>query len=229
MLRIMSLILVSTGDTIVIAFVDTTYSYCGHKISKNGGRVHLHLAFTRISPPLSENQRTAPSLTPCRGATGTLQTQVQSRIQGTPAQQEEIPKNRMEFAQGVQCKREHAPNMAMMQRERAHMVPFSTWHPVLNPLSVYYISRDHPSAHELTNHIRHPSPAPGLRLPGAPGKTFKLRRWNGIVPVSPTGTTRSLSRILWMGITLKMGFLQSSSCTVTIREPTDFNQPATYK
>ncbi len=50
----------------------------------------------------------------------------------------------------------------------------------------HYISRDQPKAHELTNHILQPSPAPG-RSPGAPGKT--LRRWWEIVQVSPTGTT----------------------------------------
>ena len=35
------------------------------------------------------------------------------------------------------------------------------------PALLHYISRDHPNAHELTNHIRHPSPEPGLRSPGA--------------------------------------------------------------
>ena len=67
------------------------------------------------------------------------------------------------------------------------------------PAPLHYISRDHPNAHELTNHIRHPSPEPGLRSPGAPEKW--LRRWCGIVPVSPTGTTGSLPRILWIGMT----------------------------
>ena len=62
------------------------------------------------------------------------------------------------------------------------------------PAPLHYISRDHPNAHELTNHIRHPSPEPGLRSPGAP-ETW-LRWWCGIVPVSPTGTTGSLPRIL---------------------------------
>ena len=62
------------------------------------------------------------------------------------------------------------------------------------PSQFHYISRDHPNAHELTNHIRHPSPEPGLRSPGAPGKWW--RRWCGIVPVSPTGTTGSFPRIL---------------------------------
>ncbi len=48
------------------------------------------------------------------------------------------------------------------------------------PSQFHYISRDHPNAHELTNHIRHPSPEPGLWSPGAPGKWW--RRWCGIVP-----------------------------------------------
>jgi hypothetical protein len=60
--------------------------------------------------------------------------------------------------------------------------------------SIYYMSRDHPNAHELTNHIRHPSPAPGLLSPGAPEKA--LRMLCGIVPVSPTGTKGSLPRML---------------------------------
>ena len=64
----------------------------------------------------------------------------------------------------------------------------------LQPPCINHISRDHPNAHELTNHIPHPSPAPGLRSPGAPGKT--LRRWYRMVPVSPTGTTASFPRIL---------------------------------
>ena len=62
------------------------------------------------------------------------------------------------------------------------------------PAPLHYISRDNPNAHELTNHIRHPSPEPGLRSPGAQEKW--LHRWCGIVPGSPTGTTGSLPRIL---------------------------------
>ncbi len=54
------------------------------------------------------------------------------------------------------------------------------------PSQLHYISQDHHNAHELTNHIRHPSPEPGLLSPGAPGKWW--HRWCGIVPVTPTGT-----------------------------------------
>ena len=75
----------------------------------------------------------------------------------------------------------------------------------LQSREIYYRSRDHPNAHELTNHIRHPSPAPGLRSPGAPEKA--LRMLCGIVPVSPTGTKGSLPRIFWMGTTYRIGFL----------------------
>jgi hypothetical protein len=64
----------------------------------------------------------------------------------------------------------------------------------LSSREIYYRSRDHPNAHELTNHIRHLSPAPGLRSPGAPEKA--LRMLCGIVPVSPTGAKGSLPRIL---------------------------------
>ncbi len=54
------------------------------------------------------------------------------------------------------------------------------------PSQLHNISQDHPNAHELTNHIRRPSPEPGLLSPGAPWKWW--RRWFGIVPVLPTGT-----------------------------------------
>jgi hypothetical protein len=58
-----------------------------------------------------------------------------------------------------------------------------------------------------------------------PGKWW--RRWCGIVSVSPTGTTGSFPRILWIGITYIIGFLWSSS--YTIRKPIDSklisNQP----
>jgi hypothetical protein len=64
----------------------------------------------------------------------------------------------------------------------------------LQSREIYYRSHDHPNAHELTNHILHPSPAPGQRSPGAPGKVLRMRC--GIVPVSPTDTTKSLPRIL---------------------------------
>ncbi len=91
------------------------------------------------------------------------------------------------------------------------------------PSQFHYISRDHPNAHELTNHIlvRHPSPEPGLLSPGAPGKWW--RRWCGIVPVSPTGTTGSFPRTLWLGITYRIGILWSGSYTTG--EPIDPNQP----
>ncbi len=62
-------------------------------------------------------------------------------------------------------------------------------HCAFNALRFHYISRDHPNAHELTNHILHPSQEPCWRSQGAPGKSVR-RRW-GMVPVSPTGTTGS--------------------------------------
>ncbi len=89
------------------------------------------------------------------------------------------------------------------------------------PSLFHYSSRDQPIAHELTNHIRHPSPEPGMWSPGAPGKWW--RRWCGIVPVSPTGTTGSFPRILWISIRYRIGFLWSSSYTTC--EPIDSNQP----
>ena len=50
---------------------------------------------------------------------------------------------------------------------------------------IYYRSRDHPNA---TNHILHPSPAPGLRSQGATAKV--LRMLCGIVPVVCTCQSR---------------------------------------
>ena len=74
-----------------------------------------------------------------------------------------------------------------------------------NPIGFHYISRDQPKAHELTNHILHPSPEPSRRSPGAPAK--RLRRRCGMVPVSPTGTTGSFPKILSIGMTYRIGFL----------------------
>jgi hypothetical protein len=134
------------------------------------------------------NRRQAPSLTPRRSATRTLR----SRIFG-PKFISVMPcrKKRAESVQHMQSRRYHGPNMAM---HRGHMEPFSMRRRALRPLKIHYMSRDHPKAHELTNHILHPSPAPCRRSPAAPGNV--LRRWYGIVPVSPTGTTGSLPRIL---------------------------------
>ncbi len=73
-----------------------------------------------------------------------------------------------------------------------HMEPFSKRLCALQPIELHYMSRDHPvhpKAHELTNHILHPSPAPGLRSPGAQGNVLRRWCWPGIVPVLPTGTT----------------------------------------
>ncbi len=80
------------------------------------------------------------------------------------------------------------------------------------PAPLHYISGDHPNAHELTNHILHPSLEPGLRSQGAPGKW--LHRRCGIVPVSPTGTTGSLPRILSTRVTYNICFQWSSSYTI---------------
>ncbi len=43
-----------------------------------------------------------------------------------------------------------------------------------NPIGLHYISRDQHEAHELTNHILHPSPEPSRRSPGAPGKRLRM-------------------------------------------------------
>ena len=96
-----------------------------------------------------------------------------------------------------------------------HILQFSIWYVLRRRYAVYvcikitytciYISRYmHVYAqiyiHILTFRITDdPTPAPCLLSPGAPGKT--LRRWYAMVPVSPTGTTASFPRILWMGMT----------------------------
>ena len=139
-----------------------------------------------LTPP--RNRRLAPSLKPRSYTTGTLRSRIFSPKFILPMH---CRKNQVELLQGSQSRREHGPNMVM---HRVHMEPFSRRLRALQSPEIHYMSRDHPNAHELTNHIRHPSPAPGLRSPGAPGKV--LRMWCGIVPVSPTGTTGSLPRIL---------------------------------
>ncbi len=92
----------------------------------------------------------------------------------------------------------HGPNMPM---RRVHMESFARQVRALPSREIYYRSRDHPNAHELTNHIQHPSPVPGLRSPGAPEKALCMLCGILVVLVSPTGTKGSLPRILWMGMT----------------------------
>ena len=60
----------------------------------------------------------------------------------------------------------HGSALAGEVTHRDHMETFSLRHRTLQSREIYYRSRDHPNAHELTNHIRHPSAAPGLRSPG---------------------------------------------------------------
>ncbi len=49
-------------------------------------------------------------------------------------------------------------------------------------LDIHYIceSRDHPNANEFTNHIWHPSPAPGLRSQRVPGKRLCMLCWMAV-------------------------------------------------
>ena len=150
-----------------------------------------------LAPP--RNRRLALSLTPRSYTSGTLQRRIFGRMF---ILQMHCRENRLESSEDSQSRRQHGPNMAM---RRVHMEPFSLRVRALQSREIYYRSRDHPNAHELTNHIRHPSPAPGLRSPGAPEKA--LRILCGIVPVSPTGTKESLPRIFWMGTTYRIGFL----------------------
>ncbi len=110
-------------------------------------------------------------------------------------------KNQVETVfQDMQSRRVHAPIWnTVLSRYRVHMEPFSMQHCAVKPSPIHYISRVHPNVHELTNHILHPSPAPGLLSQGAPWKT--LLRCCGMVSVSPTETTGSFRRIIWMGMT----------------------------
>ena len=147
---------------------------------------------TSISAKDPSKRCTAPSLPLRRKSTGPPQSRILGPKLILPMHSRKI---QVAVVLDMYIRREQAPNMV---NYRAHMEPFSMSHfmshsRTVNPPSIHYISRDHPNAHELTNHIPHPSPAPGLRSPGAPGKT--LRRWYGMVPVSPTGTTASFPRI----------------------------------
>ena len=149
------------------------------------------------APP--RNRRLALSLTPRSYTSGTLQRRIFGRMF---ILQMHCRENRLESSEDSQSRRQHGPNMAM---RRVHIQPCALRVRALQSCEIYYRSRDHPNAHELTNHIRHPSPAPGLRSPGAPGKALRMRCV--IVPVSPIGTTGSLPRILLMGTTCRIGFL----------------------
>ena len=46
-------------------------------------------------------------------------------------------------------------HVQMQRYYMLHLLPY--------PLSIHYISLDHPKAHELTNHILQPPQEPGLR------------------------------------------------------------------
>ena len=85
-----------------------------------------------------------------------------------------------------------------------------------------YVSRDQPSAHELTYHTGQPSPAPGVRSASASGHCLRIPL--GTDPKSPTGTTGSFPRMDSTGITYSTGFFGSSSYRT--RDPTDSNQAA---
>ncbi len=103
-------------------------------------------------------------------------------------------KKQLELSQDMKSRREHAPNMML---HRIHIEPISIIIHAASRIDIPWHSLNIKGpAHELTNHIRHPSPAPGQRSPGAPGK--RLRMWCGMVPVSPTGTTASFPKTLWM-------------------------------
>ncbi len=69
-------------------------------------------------------------------------------------------------------KLEHAQNM-VLHRFHWQMEHSSMLLRAPTSLEIHYISRDHPNAHELTNHIRQPSPEPGVLSSGAPGKRLR--------------------------------------------------------
>ena len=135
-----------------------------------------------------QHRRQVPSLTPRRSATRTIRT----RTFGPKfISAMHCRKNRAESAQHMQSRRLHGPNMAMHGVCMEHLS--MRWR-ALRPRKIHYMSCDHPKAHELTNHILHPSPAPSRRSPGAPENV--LLRWYRIMPVTPMGTTGSFPRIL---------------------------------
>ncbi len=91
-----------------------------------------------------------------------------------------------------------------------------------NPIGFHYISRDQPKAHELTNHILHPSPEPSRRSPGAPAK--QLRRRCRMVLVSPKETTGSFPKILSLGWRKEL-----VSCSRARKGPGNWQIPASLK
>ncbi len=78
-------------------------------------------------------------------------------------------------------------------------------HCAFNPIGLHYILQDQPKAHEVTNHILHPSPEPSLLSPGALVK--RLCMLCGMVPVSQTGITGSFPKILFNGGDVENWFL----------------------
>ena len=156
---------------------------------------YMHYCFsnTLSSFPLHELDATVPNIRPTVYLYQSLPREPSRIVRGQPEQMIAWPKH---------CVMSRFTwNLSPMRS--VHMEPFSLLLRALESREIYYMSRDHPNAHELTNHIRHPSPAPGLRSPGAPEKASLC----GIVPVSPTGTKESLPRIFWMGTTYRIGFL----------------------
>ena len=125
-------------------------------------------------PKLHERDATEPNIRPNVYLADTLPNESSRIVRGKPEQTVAWPKHG-----DAPC---------------SHGTHLHARHLALQSCEIYYMSRDHPNAHEWTNHILHPSPAPGLRSPGAPEKVLRMRC--GIVPVSPTGTTGSLPRIL---------------------------------
>ena len=127
-------------------------------------------------PQLHERDATVPNIRPNVYLAQALPREPSRIVRGQPEQTVAWPKHCVVSR--------FTWNLSPMRT--VHMEHFSLRLRALESREIYYMSRDHPNAHELTNHIRHPSPAPGLRSPGAPEKA--LRILCGIVPVSLNGT-----------------------------------------
>ncbi len=142
------------------------------------------VGITRFWPAPAEYWRKPLSLTTRRGTTWTIQMLIFSLL---IIQRLYYCKNQKDSAHDIQCRRE---------LHRVQIQPYSMRHFLPNPLSMHYISLDHPKAHEFTNHILQPSVR--RRNPACGPQVRQERRCTGGMEWSrsPTGTTGSFPRIL---------------------------------
>ncbi len=153
-------------------FVDLRDNCCSRNIVNGWWCVHLH--FRRPLGPLPETgaqHRLWPPQKHVRDAS-----EPHTRSLGLKfILQSHCLKNQLGLSEDMNSRRKHAPNIVLHQ---IHMEPIMLPIPMRlrapKFLNIHYILRNHPNAHGLANHIRHLSPAPGLRSPGAPGKRMSM-------------------------------------------------------